>query len=57
VSLLGHILGWDYDAAELDRRASEQEAKWANCARKSEIDERIQRLEQGESLDESEQAS
>jgi len=57
ISLLGHIVGWDYDAAELDRRASEQEAKLGELrAEDPEIDARIQRLEQGESLDDGEQA-
>ncbi len=55
-SLLGHIIGWDYDTDELDRRVAEQEETLAELRQEDpEIDARIQALEQGESLDSDEQ--
>jgi len=55
-SLLGHIIGWDYDTEELDRREAEQEATLAELRQEDlEIDAKIQMLEQGESLDNDEQ--
>jgi len=55
-SLLGHIIGWDYDIDELDRRVAEEEETLGELrAEDPEIDARIQALEQGESLDSDEQ--
>lgn len=56
-SLLGHIVGWDYDADELDRRVAEQEERLAHLRQEDlEIDSRIEALELGETLDSDEQA-
>ncbi|MGE5296162.1 MAG: proteasome assembly chaperone family protein [Solirubrobacterales bacterium] len=55
-SMLGQIIGWDYDTDDLDRRVAEQEETLAELRQEdSEIDARIQSLEQGESLDGDEQ--
>jgi len=55
-SLLGGIVGWDYETQELDRRAAEQEEMLAHLRHEDlEIDARIQRLEEGEPLDDDEQ--
>jgi predicted ATP-grasp superfamily ATP-dependent carboligase len=56
-TMLGHIVGWDYDVDELDRRVTEEEEALAELRQEDlEIDARIQSLEQGESLDGDEQA-
>jgi predicted ATP-grasp superfamily ATP-dependent carboligase len=55
-SLLGRIVGWDYETEELDRRVAEQEETLAHLRQEDlEIDARIRRIEQGESLDDDEQ--
>ncbi|HON91953.1 MAG TPA: PAC2 family protein [Sedimentisphaerales bacterium] len=56
VLLLSRILGWHYETEELDQRVKEQEEMLANLRQEDiEIDARIQRLEQGESLESHEQ--
>lgn len=55
-SMLGHIIGWDYDVDELNRRVVEQDQTLADLRQEDlEIDMKIQSLEQGESLDSDEQ--
>ena len=55
--MLGHIIGWDYDIDELDRRVTEQEETLAQLRQEEpEIDARIEALEQDETLDSDEQA-
>lgn len=56
-SMLGHIVGWDYDIDELDRRVTEQEEMLAHLRQENpEIDAKIEALELGETLDSDEQA-
>lgn len=55
-SLLGQIIGWDYDTDELDRRVADQEELLSELREEDlEIDSKIQSIEQGESLDNDEQ--
>lgn len=55
-SMLGYIIGWEYDTDELDRRVAEEEEELAELRQEDlEIDTKIQALEQGESLDATEQ--
>jgi proteasome assembly chaperone (PAC2) family protein len=55
-SLLGHIVGWDYDLDELDRRAAEQEEMLAQLRQEDpDIDIKIEALERDEMLDSDEQ--
>jgi len=56
VSLLGRILGWDYDLDDLDQRIAEQDETLTQLRDQDpEIDTRIRILEQGETLDGNEQ--
>ena len=56
LSLLGRILGWQYDLDELDQRIAEQDETLTQLREQdSEIDARIRILEQGETLDGNEQ--
>jgi len=55
-SLLGRILGWQYDLDDLDQRIAEQDETLAQLREQDpEIDARIRILEQGETLDKGEQ--
>ena len=56
VSLLGRILGWQYDLDDLDQRIAEQDETLAQLREQDpEIDTKIRILEQGETLDGNEQ--
>jgi hypothetical protein len=55
-SLLGRILGWQYDLDDLDQRIAEQDETLTQLREQDpEIDARIRILEQGETLDGNEQ--
>ncbi len=56
VSLLGRILGWQYDLDDLDQRIDEQDETLTQLREQDlEIDTKIRILEQGETLDGNEQ--
>jgi predicted ATP-grasp superfamily ATP-dependent carboligase len=56
VALLDRIFGWDYDLGDLEHRAAAQEETLAQLRDQDpDIDTRIRLLEQGESLERSEQ--
>jgi len=56
VSLLGRILGWQYDLDDLDQRSAGQDETLTQLREQDpEIDARIRILEQGETLDGNEQ--